>query len=520
MKFCIKCGEPLKPNQKFCTKCGHQLEKNTNEQTTILSSQSFDTEKTQAKQDNSDLLNANEESNPPINSEAYERNLYETTNHNNSKEMPPRKKNNSIVLIIIAAIIVTLATLGTIFNKPIANKYYLFKCDSTKDPSLKVDYSYKALSKVSNDATKLVFENSLKEYAQINAESAEAKLNEYKNSISEETYINLSKSIFTSKAESFINKNMAKEAFNELVKLNNLKGDFKGTKSYEKILLALIASKLNVDGYDSLTLLAKEKNIYVRNMDEDVFDEIIQIQEKNIDYYTTDLTINLYKFNDGEYKRLDSVSINYLENVNDLGIYPYEKDKYAVFISGSMAKYNKITYVYSINNATFNHLASISGYNFSRAVDVDNNGIYEIEAHVIDDSVDTSYYSNADMPLVKEVYSVGKVLTLVSSEKINTVTSSFNTNNLTNPSGYIFFDSNSRYLTDLDLYLLSKEVLELARNEIFARHGYMFNMERFKNYFSAKSWYIPNPYYKGEDNVLNEFEKANYKIIQKWEALK
>jgi len=217
MKFCIKCGEPLKPNQKFCTKCGHQLDKNTTEQTTLLSSQSYDTEKTQAKQDNSDLLNANEESNPPINSEAYDRNLYETTNHNNSKEMPPRKKNNSIVLIIIAAIIVTLATLGTIFNKPIANKYYLFKCDSTKDPSLKVDYSYKALSKVSNDATKLVFENSLKEYAQINAESAEAKLNEYKNSISEETYINLSKSIFTSKAESFINKNMAKEAFNELV---------------------------------------------------------------------------------------------------------------------------------------------------------------------------------------------------------------------------------------------------------------------------------------------------------------
>ena len=64
---------------------------------------------------------------------------------------------------------------------------------------------------------------------------------------------------------------------------------------------------------------------------------------------------------------------------------------------------------------------------------------------------------------------------------------------------------------------LSKEKLALARNEIFARHGYIFKEEPFKSYFESKSWYSPNPNFDGSDSGLNDYEIANYKVIQYWE---
>lgn len=83
--------------------------------------------------------------------------------------------------------------------------------------------------------------------------------------------------------------------------------------------------------------------------------------------------------------------------------------------------------------------------------------------------------------------------------------------------GYIIPLSNIRYLTDNDVKYLSKEDLEYGRNEIFARHGYIFKTEKFKNYFSQKSWYKPNSSFNGSDSQLNEYEIANCKFIQSWE---
>lgn len=112
-----------------------------------------------------------------------------------------------------------------------------------------------------------------------------------------------------------------------------------------------------------------------------------------------------------------------------------------------------------------------------------------------------------------------KETTVIRHEYVNPPQSKSNTsqNNSSN-NDYIFPYSNCSYLTDDDLRYLSKEQLALARNEIFARHGYVFKMEVYRNYFKSKSWYVQDSSYDGSMSALNAYEQANVNLIQKWEA--
>lgn len=84
--------------------------------------------------------------------------------------------------------------------------------------------------------------------------------------------------------------------------------------------------------------------------------------------------------------------------------------------------------------------------------------------------------------------------------------------------GYIFYDSNSRYLTSSDLAGLSKWELRVARNEIYARHGRLFKDSDLQNYFNSCSWYnghiSPDRF---NENTLNKVEVYNIKFIKKYE---
>lgn len=86
---------------------------------------------------------------------------------------------------------------------------------------------------------------------------------------------------------------------------------------------------------------------------------------------------------------------------------------------------------------------------------------------------------------------------------------------------YIFPDSNTCYLSESEVKEKSKEELRIARNEIFARHGRLFNDAELQAYFNSKSWY------KGtisagafNTNVFNDYEKKNLELIQKIEDQK
>ena len=76
------------------------------------------------------------------------------------------------------------------------------------------------------------------------------------------------------------------------------------------------------------------------------------------------------------------------------------------------------------------------------------------------------------------------------------------------------FATNKQYYTKENFENEPKLVIHLARNEIYARHGYIFKNEDLYNYFMGCVWY--NPTCKAEDfddSVLNEYEKANLEIL-------
>lgn len=88
---------------------------------------------------------------------------------------------------------------------------------------------------------------------------------------------------------------------------------------------------------------------------------------------------------------------------------------------------------------------------------------------------------------------------------------------------YIFPDSDSRYLTDEDLAGYSSDQLELAKNEIYARHGRKFVTQRIADYFNSKSWYKgtedPETFDNNQGDIFNEYEVTNISKIADTEKL-
>ena len=89
-------------------------------------------------------------------------------------------------------------------------------------------------------------------------------------------------------------------------------------------------------------------------------------------------------------------------------------------------------------------------------------------------------------------------------------------------SSFIFDDSDRRYIREEELLALSKEDLGFARNEIFARHGYIFNTPKYASYFHKKTWYDYHGFLIGPNNdpneYLNDFEIKNIELIKKIES--
>ncbi|MGP0091831.1 MAG: caspase family protein [Xanthobacteraceae bacterium] len=81
------------------------------------------------------------------------------------------------------------------------------------------------------------------------------------------------------------------------------------------------------------------------------------------------------------------------------------------------------------------------------------------------------------------------------------------------PSGFLFVDSDRRYLTQDEVRRLTPAQRRIARNEIYARRGRYFRDQELANYFAQFQWYKPNSW----EVPLNTFEKANVELIQKLE---
>ena len=76
------------------------------------------------------------------------------------------------------------------------------------------------------------------------------------------------------------------------------------------------------------------------------------------------------------------------------------------------------------------------------------------------------------------------------------------------------FETNKKYYTKEEFENEPMLVIHLAKNEIYARHGYIFTNEDLYNYFMGCIWYSPT--YEStdfDDSIFNEYEKANLEIL-------
>lgn len=83
---------------------------------------------------------------------------------------------------------------------------------------------------------------------------------------------------------------------------------------------------------------------------------------------------------------------------------------------------------------------------------------------------------------------------------------------------YILPDSATRRLTQADVADLTWEQCCLARNEIFARHGRLFQTPQIAAYFEAQSWYhgtVPGASF--DNNSLTPTERANADFLADYE---
>ena len=88
------------------------------------------------------------------------------------------------------------------------------------------------------------------------------------------------------------------------------------------------------------------------------------------------------------------------------------------------------------------------------------------------------------------------------------------------PDLYLIEDSDYRYLSRAELEDYTLKQLAYIRNEIFARHGYIFEKEEYYDYFSSKSWYYPDYWFTGEESEFNDYELENIKLIKDVEKSK
>ena len=147
------------------------------------------------------------------------------------------------------------------------------------------------------------------------------------------------------------------------------------------------------------------------------------------------------------------------------------------------------------------------------------------EATVVLDSIDTTLLTEN---LIAEVNSMKET---INNRKANQTATVIVPSGYYIPSNYsgvvpiyngsVLFPSDTHYITNDYLDLCSRNEVALIRNEIYARHGYIFKKAEYKNYFGSKSWY--NGQYTDATYVatmFNSIENANIKTITGYEKAK
>jgi hypothetical protein len=79
----------------------------------------------------------------------------------------------------------------------------------------------------------------------------------------------------------------------------------------------------------------------------------------------------------------------------------------------------------------------------------------------------------------------------------------------------IYPQASERLLTAADLAGMDSWDLIVIRNEIYARHGYKFKLQKLRDYFNQQGWY--NPRYDNVESMLSVIEQKNVMFIKSFE---
>lgn len=153
--------------------------------------------------------------------------------------------------------------------------------------------------------------------------------------------------------------------------------------------------------------------------------------------------------------------------------------------------------------------------------------IYALQSDIfsLNQNDDNSYKLNAiqttkqDVQTKQETTAAETRTTIETTEEITIVTTTEATKIRESQPEYLF-PSDTELLTTEYLDTKSKNEIDLIRNEIYARHGYIFQMQQYYDYFIEKSWYNPMQpdMQKAYDN-FNCIEKQNIEILVEYQNL-
>lgn len=78
--------------------------------------------------------------------------------------------------------------------------------------------------------------------------------------------------------------------------------------------------------------------------------------------------------------------------------------------------------------------------------------------------------------------------------------------------------TSTKEVKDEDLKGLSENDIKIMKNEILARHGFIFHDKEMKSYFAKQKWYSAKN--ENVDKLLTPIEKQNIQNIEAFEKLK
>lgn len=479
MKFCGKCGTKIIENQKFCAKCGAPVNKLKN---TAPKNNYGNT--TNAMNNNKNTIShINNSNNPNDNFNVYPK----------KSNVSSKKPINKLIILIpsITLIILVVSILGTksYFSKKYSPKAVISKfqnCILTKDA----------------DSLKDII-CSLNDSLDLDKNDAEAIIQ------------------YLSKNSSYLN-DVINKLNNDLMLVENITVEESALLLEDGELFALTVSNQNF-------LFTKYKimvrplylEVYSNELSSKIFigdDEVGIIDNDNLTVEVGPIAPGIYditlKTNDvlgnelsetlstNPIDILDEYSLDFFDtflvtristNIPEASIFINGEDTgkiakdYADSGFGPISKDDVVQLVYTANGTTYK-TKERSPYN--------------------------SYYSYLDLSFSNSDYKkIQATLSSNTNESVAGYIEKYASRD------YIIGNSDTVKLDFKAMNTYTAEELFIARNEIFARHGYVFkSLPNLQSYFESKSWYTPDKNYSGD--LSGEIEESNFGMIKSIEFLK